>query len=121
MSYLQHGGRMEGTEDIEIDEMVTKGPASRTRASYRIRGIFHSTPTMPPVHIDLTKEVPAATKPPRRGGVSISGTGRGGLCISGVGRGDIVATINATAIGIGAAATSTGAKLKGKCIVTTIE
>jgi hypothetical protein len=52
---------MECIEDMDIDEidkMVTAGPASRTRVSDRIRGIFRSTPTRPPIHIDLTKRGP---------------------------------------------------------------
>ncbi|XP_059434812.1 uncharacterized protein LOC132167799 [Corylus avellana] len=47
--------------------MVTGGLASRTRTSDRIRGIFRSTPTRAPVHIDLTEEVPAGTQPSRTG------------------------------------------------------
>ena len=101
---------MEGTEDIEIDEMVTGGPAFD-----RIRGIFHSTPTSAPVHIDLIEKVPAATKPPRtrpktRGGRKTMGgglrgpktrgfafqgsrdkssVGKGGIGRGGVGRGGL--------------------------------
>jgi hypothetical protein len=61
---------MECTEDMdidELDEMVTAGPASRTRAADRIRGIFCSTCTRPPIHIELTEEPPTATNPLRTG------------------------------------------------------
>jgi hypothetical protein len=58
---------MEDMDIDELDEMVTAGPSSRTRASDRIRVIFHSTGTRPPIHIDLTEEAPAATNPPRTG------------------------------------------------------
>ena len=62
---------------MKIDEMVTVGLASRTCASDRIRGIFRSTHTRPPIHIDLTKEASATTKPPRIGPKTRSGgTGR---------------------------------------------
>ncbi|KAE8125186.1 hypothetical protein FH972_020019 [Carpinus fangiana] len=68
---------MECTEDIEIAEIVTAGLASRTCASDRIRCIFRGTPTRPPIHIDLTEDAHAATKPPHTGPKTRGGrTGR---------------------------------------------
>jgi hypothetical protein len=68
---------MEDMDIDELDQMVTAGPSSRTRASDRIRGIFRSTCTRPPIHIDLTEEAPAATNPPRTGPKTRNGgTGR---------------------------------------------
>jgi hypothetical protein len=82
---------MEGTKDIEIDEMVTGGPASRTRASDRIRGNFRNTPTRAHVHIDLIEEVLTVIKPPHTGsktrsewktmGGGLRGAKTRGICI----------------------------------------
>jgi hypothetical protein len=47
---------MEDMDIDELDEMVTAGVSSRTHASDRIRGIFHSTGTRPPIHIDQIEE-----------------------------------------------------------------
>ena len=68
---------MECTKDMDIDEMVTAGPVSRTRASDRIRGIFRRTLTRPLIHIDLIEEALAETNPPRTGPQTRGGrTGR---------------------------------------------
>ena len=83
---------MEDMDIDELDEMVTAGPSSRTRASDRIRGIFRSTGTRPPIHIDLTEEAPAATIPQRTGpktrgggtGRKTVGSGPKGLQLGGI-------------------------------------